>query len=90
MSAPCPTFGFVVTLSIQSAQQRTVVDDFYALLERHGLDATKSDRSMTFTVVREGAQATHNDREVVREWAARWAEVATISIGELVDLEREM
>lgn len=91
MSAPCPTFGFVVTLTLQSptASERRIVDDFHNLLERHGLEAIRAEHSMTLTVSREGGQATHHDREIVREWSNQWAEVASITIGDLVDLQQE-
>jgi hypothetical protein len=41
--------------------------------------------TLAFVVTREGAQATNNDREIIREWSQRWSNVASVS--HLVDLE---
>jgi hypothetical protein len=56
------------------------------VLSGHGLEAT-GPGTLAFVVTREGGQATNNDREIVRDWSARWSNVASITVGDLVDLE---
>ena len=83
MSAPCPRFGFIVTLA---PEEPRIVEDFQRLLTGHGLEATRAG-TLAFIVSREGSQATNNDREIVRAWSNRWSNVALITVGDLVDLE---
>src|SRR5215216_770885 len=91
MSAPCPTFGFVVAMKLRpnaaEAERATLVDEFIDLLERHGLvTGDGKGRAREFVVSREGSQATDADRALVREWAAQQAHRAEIDVGDLVDL----
>ena len=83
MSA-CPRFGFVVTFA---SQEPRVIEDLHRLLSGHGLEASRA--GTVFVVTREGGQATNNDRETIREWSQRWSNVASVTVGDLVDLDQE-
>lgn len=94
MSAPCPTFGFVVTMAlrpeIDEADVDALVDDFIDLLESNGLQTGGvGDITLEFVVNRDGGQATDTDRTLVRDWALRWTEKAAIDVGDIVDLSAE-
>ena len=39
-----------------------------------------------FSITREGAQAADGDRQLVTDWATRWAKVARITVSDLIDL----
>jgi hypothetical protein len=86
MSAACPRFGFLVTLA---SQEPRVVEDLRRLFSAHGLEGARAG-TLAFVVTREGAQATNNDREIIREWSQRWSNVASVTIGDLVDLGQEV
>ena len=87
MSAPCPRFGFVVALS---SHEPRVVEDLHRFLTGQGLEAARAGGALEFVVTREGGQATNNDREIIREWSQRWSNVASVTVGDLVDLDQEM
>jgi len=84
MSAPCPRFGFLVTLA---PQEPRVVEDLHRFLTGHGLEASRAGGALAFIVTRDGGQATNNDREIVRDWSDRCSNVPSITIGDLVDLD---
>ena len=91
MSAPCPILGFVVVLALHadasSSQSDIMVDELIETLESNGLMmGGGGDRVQEYVINREGGQATDADRDLVAGWAARWANVATITVSELVDL----
>ena len=92
MSAPCPVFGFAVTIApyrtVTKAQCDALTDDLIDVLANHGLESAggAGDRVLEFIVNREGGQATHADRELIMAWASRWTAEADVSVGELVDL----
>ena len=88
MSAPCPTFGFVVAARLRNAGagSDTLVGSLSQLLEANGLEMSRSDRSLEYIVSREGTQATQADRELVLSWADRWSELADIEVTDLMDL----
>jgi len=87
MSAPCPTLGFLVTIRPHrlNVAERAIVADLESALERAGLSVRRAGGG-AHAVVRDGSQATNADRELVREWAERWAADATIIVGDVVDL----
>lgn len=88
MSAPCPDFGFVVTIRSAASRSPAIVADLLSVLEEHALSGdVRGIGTQEVVVRREGTQATHADREVVRAWADPWIGVATISIGDIVDLD---
>ena len=84
MSAPCPRFGFLITLA---PQEPRIVEDLHRFLTGHGLEAARAGGALAFVVTREGGQATNDDREIVRDWSNRWSNVASITVGALVDIE---
>jgi uncharacterized protein YggL (DUF469 family) len=91
MSAPCPTFGFTVTVTMRDdvteSERDMFIDDLLALLAPHGLSAAgQGDRVMEFVVRRDGSQATDADRTIVRDWAGRWTSRAEIDVSDIVDL----
>jgi hypothetical protein len=93
MSAPCPVYGF--TLGIVSltgapiADPERLVADLIEYLEPHGLvvDVAR-DIEGAHIIRREGSQATDADRELTREWARRWSDVAHVRVSDLIDLSR--
>ena len=94
MSAPCPVFGFVVSMSlgdlVSDAFRDALVDSLIEVVERHDMMAAGGgDRALEFVVSREGSQATSADRDVVRAWASEWTDHATIRVGDLVDLSQD-
>ena len=91
MSAPCPVLGFVIRVALadssSDADADAIVDDLMAFLENHGLvGAGEGARTLEFVVHRDGSQADERDRDIVREWAGRWTQRATIEVGALTDL----
>ncbi|MGH7616936.1 MAG: 50S ribosome-binding protein YggL [Gemmatimonadaceae bacterium] len=91
MSAPCPTFGFIVrvtgTSPASAAELDALRDDLVETLEANGLVMTGGGRqTLEFVVSREGAQATDRDRILVLEWAGRFGRTAAIDVSDLVDL----
>ena len=102
MSAPCPEFGFVLRATFDEAEPMSNVDAFTGelieLVESNGLtthgavDETHRETegrdgvAVTFSITRDGAQATDADRQLVAEWANRWAANARVSVSDLVDL----
>jgi len=91
MSAPCPVLGFVIRVTLgdlaSESDADAVVDDLMAFLENHGLvGAGEGARTLEFVVHRDGSQADERDREMVREWSARWTERASVDVGPLTDL----
>jgi len=87
MSAPCPVFGFLVTVRLASpGDAGAVVHDLMATLDRNGLTATGGHGALDYVVRREGSQTTDDDRDRLREWADRWAGRVTVAVGDLIDL----
>lgn len=91
MSAPCPTFGFIVTIAprddVSETERAALVRELADTLEPHGLSIERGTGGVIELVVyRDGAQATDADRDLVRPWADRWADRASIVIGDLIDL----
>ncbi|HEY9226339.1 MAG TPA: 50S ribosome-binding protein YggL [Gemmatimonadaceae bacterium] len=91
MSAPCPLFGFVVSIRLRPETTELdadlLADQLIDLLEANSLTTEGGglDRHLEFVVNREGAQATQSDRELILTWAERWREKAAIAVGDLVD-----
>jgi len=42
--------------------------------------------AVILNITREGAQATHADRQLIAEWANYWAKIAHVTVSDLVDL----
>jgi len=91
MSAPCPTFGFVVRLRFRQvspeANSRSVINDLMQVLDSNDLIASRSADGLEFVISREGSQATHADRELVLSWTERWKPIAEIDVSDLIDLQ---
>ena len=83
MSAPCPTFGFIV----RAASDRDAGALRRALTQRladSGLVFEQRDEAIVVT--REGTQATESDRRLVTALLAADLDVAAANVSELVDL----
>jgi len=92
MSAACPTLGVLLRMRLHpsraDADGDLLVDDLVAHVEAHDLVAMGSGRrDCEYSIYRHGSQLTHDDREALVAWAGRWAEVATITVSDLFDLE---
>ena len=92
MSAPCPTFGFIVTTRLREsstgADSDSLVDDLIEVLESNDLSmGGGGDRVLEYVVSRDGGQATQADREIVLQWAERWTAIAEIDVSDLIDLQ---
>ena len=95
MSAPCPTFGFLVVMEIAStidaSANRELRDSWIGFLETRGLscaDGSTADETraeLKFVVTSEASQATETDREAVRAWLASRRELRTWHVGALED-----
>ena len=91
VSAPCPTFGFTITIEPRATVDfSALADDLRRLARANGLVVTRrglaDPRPLSFEVTREGSQATQPDRELLLEWAQRWVRVAAIDISDLEDV----
>jgi uncharacterized protein YggL (DUF469 family) len=91
MSAACPEYGFEVTFHLTPAVTAPARDAlwraFIDALEARGLSAGGGgDRVWRHVVSRDGGQAVDADREAIRAWAVARAEIATVDVGPLADL----
>jgi uncharacterized protein YggL (DUF469 family) len=91
MSAPCPVLGFVIHITagdaLSDGELDALIDDLIAFLEACGLvGAGGGERTLEMVVHRDGSQAAEQDRDMVKTWAARWSDRATIDVGPLTDL----
>lgn len=82
MSAPCPLFGFIVTISPPS---QAIAEALRAFAEGHGLVAEIRSAGQVI-VMSEAAQATDTDRSVVQAWAGQYRERAELELSDIVDL----
>jgi uncharacterized protein YggL (DUF469 family) len=92
MSASCPQLGFDVTFhvdpSLDVAASGALWTAFAALLDERSLTSgggTEGGGQWRYIVWRDGSQAEHADREAVREWAERRAEITDVDVGDLID-----
>jgi uncharacterized protein YggL (DUF469 family) len=92
MTAPCPTYGFVVDVQLAShlsdADERALWDSFARIVETRGLVYAARVRSERWPCVvqSEASQATDADREAIRVWSSTHREIAGVDIGQLIDL----
>ncbi len=93
MSAACPRFGFLVRMEPRTGAAR---DSFEILRANFLADVITpnelactggGERSATYTLSREGMQATDADRALVRRWAEEHAAELSVEIGPLFDLD---
>ena len=82
MSAPCPRFGFIVTLAPPSA---AIAEDLRVFADDNGLVAEIASAGQVI-VAAEGTQTTDGDRSLVRAWAERYTGRVTVEVSEIVDL----
>ena len=91
MSAPCPEFGFAVTIEPAGGpgtrERPTLEEALAALLASRGLSADAGRSGARRFIVRsEGSQATDADREAVRAWLAARPDVRDVHVSDLIDL----
>ena len=95
MSAACPVLGFDVCFRLaewvdETAMDRLCDDFIEGPVEGRGLMAGGGgDREWRYTLSREGGQAVEADRAAMVEWAAGRREIATCTVGPLVDLSSD-
>lgn len=88
MSAPCPDFGFRVSVRVPGHAVRQLLEAMDAWLAARGLLASLSRHggTLTWMVSSEAGQATEADRAAVVEWAREHGVLAESDIGPLGDL----
>jgi uncharacterized protein YggL (DUF469 family) len=90
MSAPCPTFAFLVEIEIdpQTRDQDRLWRELMTFVEQRGLlaDGGRGHRLWTYRIHGEGTQATNADRVALENWLVKRAEVRNVRVGELFDL----
>ena len=91
MSAPCPALGLRVVVDgragVAAPALAAFVADLRRTLEADGLSIAPGDgRASTYVVTRDGSQATDADRRLILQWARRWAEIAAVTVSDVVDL----
>ena len=86
MSAPCPTFGFIV----RAAPSQDTSELRRALATRLGaaglLVDESGDRAGAIVITRDGSQATESDRQLVIALLDGDLHVAGAAVSDLVDL----
>ena len=93
MSAPCPIFGFEVVFQlspgVSEATADALRDDFISgPIEGRGLvcGGGMAGGRWSHVVRGEAGQATDADRQALVAWAESRPEIATVEVGQLVDL----
>ena len=92
MTAPCPSLGFAVTLDVSppvgSAGWNDIREAWMEMLESRGLYGRGGgEQRLEYVVASEASQATNNDREEVRRWLSRRADILAWHVGGLEDLK---
>ena len=86
MSAPCPTFGFIV----RTAPSQDTSELRRALARRLGaaglLVDESGDRAGAIVITRDGSQATESDRQLVIALLDGDLHIAGATVSDLVDL----
>jgi uncharacterized protein YggL (DUF469 family) len=91
MSAPCPTFAFLVEIEIdpeRAPDGEGLWRELMAFVEQRGLlaDGGRGHRLWTYRIHGEGMQATNADRVALENWLTKRPEVCIVQVGELFDL----
>ena len=91
MTAPCPTFGFIVTLEFRPGTEEELRTSFWDVwidfLEQRGLYCGGGGGdSCEYVVASDASQATDADRRAVQAWLAARSELSAWRVGELIDL----
>jgi uncharacterized protein YggL (DUF469 family) len=97
VTAPCPTFGFVVSIDsraeLDDPTRKAFRDAWMGFLEQRGLycgGGDLGDDTQEYVIVSDASQATDSDRTAVREWLRRRPELRAFRIGELIDLSQAL
>jgi len=95
MSAPCPTFGFLVVMEIadtmDAGANSELRDSWIRFLETRGLYCARGGTvddprgKLEYVVVSEASQATDADREAARAWLASRRELRAWHVAMLED-----
>ena len=93
MSAPCPTFGYLVVMDPISDLAAPARDHMRVawidFLEDRGLYCGGGGAErLEFVVASEASQATESDRDATRAWLASRPELRAWRVGDLEDLDR--
>ena len=93
MTAPCPTFGFTVTMEthaqLAAGERERLWDEWIELIEGRGLYCAGGGGDvMEYVVASEAAQATDSDRRFIEAWLRTRAELRAWRVGELIDLSQ--
>lgn len=92
MSQPCPHLGLIISVmrhaSPRENEGHALRADLLAVLEANGLVGTVQG-AHEYVVSREGGQVTDADRQLLLDWAARWAPQETIGVSAVTDLGEE-
>jgi len=93
VSAPCPEYGFIVTMELASSlterERDRLRDAWEDLLASRGLVSeghVDDEEWWELPVLSEASQATDADREAVRAWLDRRGDLRSWDVGELIDL----
>jgi uncharacterized protein YggL (DUF469 family) len=91
MTAPCPSFGFIVTRAFHvhvTGDGRARFEEAWTeFLEQRGLRSSgRVGASADYIISSEAAQATDLDRQAVEAWLATRSELGVWRVGELIDL----
>jgi uncharacterized protein YggL (DUF469 family) len=93
VSAACPVFGFSLMCTLRAplddAGEAALTDAFLAWASARGLSCSGgfSGTRWSMTVHSEAGQATDADRRSLESWVATRPEIASASVGALVDLD---
>ena len=93
MSAACPVFGFTLTCALRAplddAREAALTDAFLRFADSRGLVCSGgfSGTRWSMTMHSDGGQATDAERGAAEDWARARPEIATASVGPLVDLD---
>ena len=93
MSAACPELGFDVVLElardVDDVRRRELREEFLTLVESRGLLAAGRGGGggvLRYRITRDGGQAIDADREAFEAWARRRPQIASFTVGPLLDL----
>ncbi|MEO6878503.1 MAG: 50S ribosome-binding protein YggL [Gemmatimonadaceae bacterium] len=94
MSAPCPTYGFLVDArlapDLTDTARQELWQAFCDLVDARGLVLAGAFASGWPAALRsEASQATDADRQAIRGWAETRREIVRLEVGQLVDLSAE-
>ena len=95
MTAPCPAFGFRVTMQLSPALDagsvKAFTKEWARFLASRGLYhvGAASEGRLTYIVASEASQAVENDRVASRDWLGSRRELGGWEVGELEDIERD-